>query len=88
MGDWVLEQKSDRTVPLGSTSISFQNTAGATDIRDMDSVIAKLQQIAMKINRYVEKASRDIVRSRVVGCTMKCTNKLYMLSSPENPKEV
>ncbi|XP_060771551.1 A-kinase anchor protein 9-like isoform X2 [Neoarius graeffei] len=60
MGDWVLEQKSDRTVPLGSTSISFQNTAGAIDIRDMDSVIAKLQQIAMKINRpAVEGPDRE-----------------------------
>lgn len=67
MGNSVLEQKSNRTVPLDSTSIPFHNTAGATDIRDMDSVIKKLQQIVSKINRYVEKAPIDIVRSRVLG---------------------
>ncbi|MCI4381391.1 hypothetical protein PGIGA_G00251020 [Pangasianodon gigas] len=60
MGNWVLEQKSDKTVPLDSISISFPSTAGATDIRDMGSVIAKLQQIASKINRLtVEGADSE-----------------------------
>ncbi|MCJ8735508.1 hypothetical protein PDJAM_G00247820 [Pangasius djambal] len=60
MGDWGLGQKSDRTVPLDSISIPFPSTAGAADIRDMGSVIAKLQQIASKINRLtVEGADRE-----------------------------
>lgn len=63
MGDWMLEQKSNRTMPLDSISIPFLNTAGATDIKDMDSAIAKLQQMSSQINRYVEKAAIDIVKS-------------------------
>ncbi|KAB5565250.1 hypothetical protein PHYPO_G00238950 [Pangasianodon hypophthalmus] len=60
MGDWGLGQKSDKTVPLDSISIPFPSTAGATDLRDMGSVIAKLQQIASKINRLtVEGADRE-----------------------------
>ncbi|KAF4081781.1 hypothetical protein AMELA_G00165260 [Ameiurus melas] len=60
MGDWMLEQKSNKAVPLESISIPFLNTAGATDIRDMDSAIAKLQQMSSKINRLtVEGADRE-----------------------------
>lgn len=61
MGDWMLEQKSNRTMPLDSISIPFLNTAGATDVKDMYSAIAKLQQMSSQINRYVEKAAIDIV---------------------------
>lgn len=63
MGDWMLEQKSNRTMPLDSISIPFLNTAGATDVKDMYSAIAKLQQMSSQINRYVEKAAIDIVKS-------------------------
>ncbi|XP_053496852.1 A-kinase anchor protein 9 isoform X5 [Ictalurus furcatus] len=60
MGDWMLEQKSNKTVPLDSISIPFLNTAGATDIKDMDSAIAKLQQMSSQINRLtVEGADRE-----------------------------
>ncbi|XP_047675126.1 A-kinase anchor protein 9 isoform X3 [Tachysurus fulvidraco] len=45
---WALEQKSDTTVHQDSINM---NTAGASYIRDMDGVIAKLQQITCKINR-------------------------------------
>ncbi|XP_053542007.1 A-kinase anchor protein 9 isoform X9 [Ictalurus punctatus] len=60
MGDWMLEQKSNRTMPLDSISIPFLNTAGATDVKDMDSAIAKLQQMSSQINRLtVEGADRE-----------------------------
>lgn len=72
MGVRLLEQKSDKATPLDSISIPFLNTAGATDIRSMDSALAKLQQIASNVNRYVEKASIDIVRPKV-----------YLQSSPK-----
>lgn len=72
MSDWVLEQKSDKTMPLDSISIPpFLKTEGAADVRAMDSVIAKLQLIGRKVNRYMEKVSIDIVMSR--GLDALCT---------------
>ncbi|GAA6087130.1 A-kinase anchor protein 9 isoform X1, partial [Tachysurus ichikawai] len=56
---WALEQKSHKTVHQDSINIPM-NTAGASYIRDMDGVIAKLQQITCKINRLaVEGAVRE-----------------------------
>ncbi|XP_060742630.1 A-kinase anchor protein 9 isoform X2 [Tachysurus vachellii] len=56
---WALEQRSDKTVHQDSINTPM-NTAGASYIRDMDGVIAKLQQITCKINRLaVEGAVRE-----------------------------
>lgn len=63
MDDWT--QKSDKTLHLDSISIPILNSAGATHIRDMVGVIAKLQQISCKFNRYEEEASIHLLRS---GC--------------------
>ncbi|KAI5091939.1 A-kinase anchor protein 9 [Silurus meridionalis] len=59
-GDQMLEQKSVRSVPLDSTSTAVLNTAGETELTDTNSAVAKLQQIANKINRLtVEGFDRE-----------------------------
>lgn len=80
---WALEQKSHKTVHQDSINIPM-NTAGASYIRDMDGVIAKLQQITCKINRYMEEASVDLIQSGgPVSPRRVLTN--YQLSSPKIP---
>lgn len=64
VGEQVLEQKSDKPVSQDSIGTYVLNIAGATCSRDMDSVVAILQQMYSKISRYV--ATTDPIRSGVL----------------------
>lgn len=69
----------DNSVVMDSIGTPLLSTARATDIRDMESVITRLQQITSKISRYVGKVSTDTVRSGATGAKTTCCLKVRAL---------